>query len=160
MPRPSARLPVDSPLTPRYGCPVASDREDEVREDQDIDEQAREEETSSDSEPPSDLDAMGRDKRRGVVGGQYGATKKKQLTVYGIFIAVMAVLIIGGLTIVSSIDNRERELVDTAPWTEASASQDAPRDLDFLENGPCDTIPVEDIGAAPGPDDEAAAECD
>ena len=149
-----------SPPTPRYGCRVASDREDEVREDQDIDEQAREEETSSESGPPADLDAMGRDKRRGVVGGQYGATLRKQLTVYGIFLAVVAVIIIGGLTVVSSIDNRERELVDTAPWTEASASQEEPRDLDFLANGKCDTSPVEDIDKAPGPDDALAGECD
>lgn len=150
---------MDSPLTPRYGCHVASEREDEVREDHDIDEQAREEQTSDDG-PPADLDAMGRDKRRSVVGGQYGATVRKQLTVYGIFIAVVAVLIIGGLTVVSSIDNRERELVDTAPWTSAEANQEEPRDLDFLENGPCDTIPREDIDQAPGPDDTVPGDCD
>lgn len=139
---------------------MARDREDEVREDDDFDEQAREEQTSSGQDTPSDVDAMGRDKRRGVVGGQYGATARKQLTVYGIFIAVMAVLVIGGLTVVSSIDNRDRPLEDTAPWTEAEASQEAPRDLDFLENGPCDTIPADEIDQAPGPDDATAEECE
>lgn len=139
---------------------MANEREDEVREDDDIDEQAREEQTSSEQETPSDVDAMGRDKRRGVVGGQYGATVRKQLTVYGIFIAILAVLVIGGLTVVSSVDNRERELVDTAPWTEADASQEAPRDLDFLANGKCDTIPIDEINQAPGPDDALAGECD
>jgi hypothetical protein len=134
---------------------VASEREDEVREDRDIDERARAEETS---DTPSDLDAMGQDKRRTVVGGQYGATVRKQLTVYGIFIAVVALLIIGGLTVVSSIDGRDRELVDTGPWTEAEASQEAPRDLDFIANGPCDTIDEQDIDQAPDPDESAAPE--
>lgn len=134
---------------------MASEREDEVREDRDIDERARTEETSG---TPSDLDAMGQDKRRTVVGGQYGATVRKQLTVYGIFLAVLALLIIGGLTVVSSIDNRERELVDTAPWTEADASQEAPRDLDFIANGPCENIDVENIGEAPDPNSVAPPE--
>ena len=138
---------------------MASEREDEVREDQDIDERAREEETSSETGPPGDLDAMGRDKRRGVVGGQYGATLRKQLTIYGIFVAVVVLLVVGGLTVVSSIDNRERELVDTGPWTEATATQREPRDLDFIRNGPCNTIPRENIGKAPGPDDTISEEC-
>ena len=134
---------------------MASEREDEVREDRDIDERARAEETS---DTPSDLDAMGQDKRRTVVGGQYGATVRKQLTVYGIFLAVVAVLVIGGLTVVSSIDNRDRELVDTAPWTEADASQEAPRDLDFIANGPCENLEPKYLGESPDPDEIAPPE--
>lgn len=99
-------------------------------------------------EQPSDLDAMGHDKRRAVVGEQYGATVRKQLTVYGIFLAVTAALVIGFLTIVSSIDNAEIPLEDTAPWTAASATQTAPRDTDFPRNGPDNTIPEDEIGRA------------
>ena len=136
---------------------MASEREDEVREGRTDDERAREEETSA-TGTPSDRDAMGQDKRRTVVGGQYGATVRKQLTVYGIFLAVVGLLIIGGLTVVSSIDNRERELVDTGPWTEASASQEEPRDLDFIANGPCNNIKLENVGKAPDPDSIAPPE--
>jgi hypothetical protein len=97
---------------------------------------------------PSNLDAMGQDKRRQVVGKQYGATVRKQLTVYGIFLAVVAVVVIAFLTVVSSIDNAEVALEDTAPWTEPTAAQAAPRPTDFPCNGPLNTIPRDEIGKA------------
>lgn len=97
---------------------------------------------------PSDVDAMGQDKRRQVVGKQYGATVQKQLTVYGIFLAVVAAVVIAFLTVVSNIDNAEIALEDTAPWTEPTASQSAPRPTDFPCNGPLNTIPRDEIGKA------------
>jgi hypothetical protein len=100
---------------------------------------------------PSEVDSMGLDKRRQVVGQQYGASARKQLTVYGIFLAVVVVLVIAFLTIVNGIDNREIPLEDTAPWTQATASQEAPRDVDFPRNGPQDTIPENEIGKAVPP---------
>jgi hypothetical protein len=98
------------------------------------------------------VDAMGQDKRRQVVGQQYGATVRKQLTVYGIFLAVVVGIVIAFLTVVSGIDNREMPLEDTAPWTAADAELEAPRDIDFPRNGPQDTIPEEEIGQAVPPD--------
>jgi hypothetical protein len=100
---------------------------------------------------PSDVDAMGRDKRRQVVGGQYGATLRKQITVYGAFVAIVAISVIAFLTIVTNIDQRERPLEETAPWTEAAADQTPPRPIDFPRNGPTDTIPIEEIGDAVPP---------
>jgi hypothetical protein len=100
----------------------------------------------------SDTDALGLEKRRQVVGGQYGATKKKQLVVYGVFLLVSVIVVIGFLTIVSSIDNREMPLENTAPWAQSSAQQEQPRDLDFPANGPVDTIPADEIGEAVGAD--------
>jgi hypothetical protein len=97
---------------------------------------------------PSGTDAMGNDKRRQVVGQQYGATVRKQLTVYGIFLAVVAVIVIAFLTVVNGIDNRDIPLEDTAPWTAAGAVLEAPRDIDFPRNGPQDTIPEDEIGRA------------
>jgi hypothetical protein len=38
--------------------------------------------------------------------------------------------------VVSSYDNRDIELKDTAPWTQAGALQSPPRDIDFKANGP------------------------
>ena len=102
-------------------------------------------------EGSGDVDAMGLDRRRAVVGQQYGATVRKQLLVYGIFLAVVVGLGILFLTVVSNVDNKEIPLEDTAPWTAANASQEAPRDVDFPRNGPQDTIPVDEIGKAPLP---------
>jgi hypothetical protein len=87
-------------------------------------------------ERDTDLDAMGNDKRRQVIGQQYGATVRKRLLVYGVFVAVVVVAIIAFLTIVNGYDNREIELKDTAPWTQAGASDTPPRDVDFKANGP------------------------
>lgn len=64
----------------------------------------------------SDVDAMGLDKRRAVIGGQFGASPARQATIYGIFIAVIAALVIGGLMLVDSIDQPPAENPDAAPW--------------------------------------------
>jgi hypothetical protein len=93
----------------------------------------------------SDQDAMGNDKRRQVIGGQYGATVRKRLVIYGLAIAVIVGAVILSLTVVSNIDNKEIPLEDTAPWTAADATPEAPRDLDYARNGPEDTIPDDDI---------------
>src|SRR5690348_16359831 len=79
---------------------------------------------------------MGNDKRRQVIGQQYGATVRKRLLVYGVFVAVVVVLIIAFLTVVNGYDNRDIQMKDTAPWTRAGATAEAPRDVDFKANGP------------------------
>ena len=93
----------------------------------------------------SDQDAMGNDKRRQVIGGQYGATVRKRVVIYGIAIAVIVSAVILSLTVVSNIDDKEIPLEDTAPWTAADAAPEPPRDVDFSRNGPLDTIPEDDI---------------
>jgi hypothetical protein len=100
-------------------------------------------------------DAMGLDKRRTVVGGQYGATVRKQVTVYAIFFAIMVVVLIAIRTVVSNVDNRDIALEDTAPWTQAQ-SQSEPRPTDFPANGPTNTIPVGEIGKAVPPQESDA----
>ena len=84
----------------------------------------------------SDVDAMGNDKRREVIGKQYGATVRKRLLVYGAVVGVIVLGVIVFLTVVSGYDNRDISLEDTAPWTSADASQDPPRPIDFKANGP------------------------
>ena len=93
----------------------------------------------------SEVDAMGNDKRRDVIGQQYGATRGKKLLIYGGVLGFIAVVVIAFLTVVRGYDNRDVPLTDTAPWTQAGASQEAPRDVDFKRNGPTDTIPAEKI---------------
>jgi hypothetical protein len=93
----------------------------------------------------SDVDAMGEDKRRSVVGGQYGATVRKRVLVYGAALAVMVGIVVAFLTVVTGVDNKEIALKDTAPWTKEGGAEVPPRDIDFKANGPNDTIPVEEI---------------
>jgi hypothetical protein len=93
----------------------------------------------------SDLDAMGNDKRRAVIGQQYGASARKRLIVYGIAVGVMVLVVVAFATVVSSVDNREIPIENTAPWAQADAQQKAPRDVDFGRNGPDDTIPPDQI---------------
>ena len=111
-------------------------------------------EESRGEEQDADLDAMGNQKRRSVIGRQYGASVRKRLIVYGAFIGVFIVVVIVFLTVVSGYDNRDIKLEDTAPWTEADSSQSVPRDVDFKANGPrvCEapcssdiTMPAEEI---------------
>lgn len=112
------------------------------------------EKTGAYGENRSDVDAMGNEKRRVVIGQQYGATTQKKLLVYGAVVGFFVVLAIVFLTVVTNYDSRDVPLKDTAPWTAANASQEAPRDVDFKANGPrncpspCDsdvTVPAEDI---------------
>lgn len=87
-------------------------------------------------ERDSEHDAMGNEKRRQVIGRQYGATVRKRLLVYGAFVVVVVVSIIVFVTVVIGYDNRDIKLEDTAPWTQTDAAQTQPRDVDFKANGP------------------------
>lgn len=97
-------------------------------------------------EERSDVDAMGNDKRRQVIGGQYGASVRKRLIVYGVAVGVIIALIVVSLTVVSNVDNKEIALEPTAPWTNADAEQVAPRDVDFPRNGPPEADQGDNIG--------------
>jgi hypothetical protein len=64
----------------------------------------------------SDVDAMGLDKRREVIGGQYSPSAGRQAAMYGIFVAVVAALVIGGLLLVKELDQPPASNADAAPW--------------------------------------------
>ena len=93
----------------------------------------------------TDLDAMGNDKRRRVIGQQYGASARKRLLVYGIAVAVIVLVVVAFLTVVTNVDNRDIPLKATAPWAAENAPQEAPRDVDFMRNGPTDAIPADQV---------------
>lgn len=110
--------------------------------------------SSTYGENRSEVDAMGNDKRRVVIGGQYGATVRKRLVVYGAVVGFVAVLAIVFLTVVTNYDQRDVPLEETAPWAVVGPDAEPPRDVDFKANGPrdcpspCDsdvTIPADDI---------------
>ena len=71
---------------------------------------------------PSDVDAMGQDKRREVVGHSYGPSRKSQIIFFVIVGAVVVLLIGGSLAAVSAFDQPEDEYPDEAPWSQADAA--------------------------------------
>jgi hypothetical protein len=79
----------------------------------------------------SDVDAMGLDKRREVVGGRYGPSVARQVTLYGIFVAVVVALGIGFKLLADELDEPPKNYEDTAPWAEPDARQIPPNDPDI-----------------------------
>jgi hypothetical protein len=77
----------------------------------------------------SEVDAMGKDKRRDVVGQSYGPSKTRQLTLYGIALAVIAVLAIGGKLLADELDQPPDTIEPKAPWAEQDARQIPPKPL-------------------------------
>lgn len=71
---------------------------------------------------PSDVDAMGQDKRREVVGHSYGPSRRSQLMFF-VAVGALALLIVGGsIAAVSAFDQPEDEYPDKAPWSEADGA--------------------------------------
>ena len=73
---------------------------------------------------------MGLDKRRGVVGHKYGASFAKQATVYGIFLVVLAALVIGGKLAADELDQGRGDRGQGSVVT-GGRRADAPGDPDF-----------------------------
>lgn len=74
------------------------------------------------------LDAMGHDKRRQVVGKSYGASKTKQATVYLAFVALLVGLVIGGKILIGKLD-KAPTISNTAPWAQPGVKQTPPKPL-------------------------------
>lgn len=98
---------------------------------------------------PSDVDAMGQDKRRAVVGHSYGPSRKSQIIFFGVVGAVILLMIGGSLLAVAAFDQPEDSYPDESPWSQADAEQKPTRD----PSGPCG----EPGNAYPFPDDSACA---
>jgi hypothetical protein len=77
-----------------------------------------------------DLDAMGHDKRRQVVGQSYGASVAKQATIYGIFVAIVVGLLIGGKILVDKADQPPDHVATQALWAQPDAPQHPPKPLE------------------------------
>ena len=78
----------------------------------------------------SDTDAMGKDKRREVVGESYGESFGRQAALYGIFIAVAAALVIGFVLLAGKLDEAPDSYPDLAPWSDSDAEQVPPEELE------------------------------
>jgi hypothetical protein len=66
---------------------------------------------------PSEVDAMGKDKRRQVVGQSYGPSRASQLFYYGLFLAFVVVVYFGAKVAISELDKAPAKDKDQAPWT-------------------------------------------
>ena len=88
----------------------------------------------------SQTDAMGLDKRRSVVGGSYGPSLGRQATIYGIFIAVVAAIVVGFVVLVNELDQPEDKYPATAPWQDSKVK---PAPLDFPRLGNQAAVPVD-----------------
>src|SRR5215210_6386737 len=77
----------------------------------------------------SDVDAMGLDKRREVIGGSYSPSVGRQLTMYGIFIGVLAAVVIGFVLLTNKLDAPPDKYKDLAPWSQADAKQTPPPEI-------------------------------
>lgn len=75
-------------------------------------------------EEASQVDAMGLDKRRGVVGGSYGPSVGKQATLYGGALAILAVLVIGFILLANELDQSPETFPDEAPWATVPEAAD------------------------------------
>jgi hypothetical protein len=80
----------------------------------------------------SEVDAMGLDKRREVVGKSYGPSVARQASMYGIFLAVVAALVIGGKLLADELDQPPDEIKAEAPWT---GTDEPPAPIDARPSG-------------------------
>jgi hypothetical protein len=71
---------------------------------------------------PSDVDAMGQDKRREVVGHSYGPTARRQIMFFVAVGAVLLVIVGGWLALVSIFDTPPTHFKDSAPWSKTAAN--------------------------------------
>ena len=72
---------------------------------------------SEDESKFSEVDAMGQEKRRTIIGQGYGPSRGRQLLYYGLFVAFLVALFIGGKIAVSELDKAPAKDKDAAPWT-------------------------------------------
>jgi hypothetical protein len=78
----------------------------------------------------SEVDAMGKDKRRAVVGESHGPSLGRQLALYGIFLAVVTALAVGGYLLIQSNDTGVgKDVPNSAPWSKPGAKQIQPKPI-------------------------------
>lgn len=74
-----------------------------------------------------DLDAMGKPRRRKVMGETYGPTKTRQVALYVAFIAVIAAVFFGGKLAIEKLDKPPEKIEAQAPWAQPDSPQVPPQ---------------------------------
>jgi hypothetical protein len=83
---------------------------------------------------PSDVDAMGRDKRRSVVGNTYGPTRRRQAFFFAIAAGVAVLIVLGAIAAINAFDQPEKNYPDKAPWAQSGGADNPPV---HSPSGPC-----------------------
>jgi len=78
---------------------------------------------------PSDVDALGLEKRRQVRGGTYGPTRARIAARFAIIIAAVVALAFGAKIAVDELDQPPKSNPDEAPWAQPDAPQRQPPTL-------------------------------
>ena len=87
---------------------------------------------------PSKVDAMGKDKRRQVIGNAGGPSRRSQFLFFGSVAAIAVVLIGGWFLAVSILDQPKDEYADSAPWADPDATQNtSAKYTPRSPSGPC-----------------------
>jgi Putative zinc-finger len=74
----------------------------------------------------SNVDAMGQDKRRRIIGESYGPSKARQAVYYGVFIVFLVLLYIGAKVAIDQLDKAPAHDSVQAPWAQPKAPQTPP----------------------------------
>ncbi len=77
----------------------------------------------------SDVDAMGQDKRREVVGHSYGPSLARQGLLYLIFVVVVVAIGFGVSLLVDKYDQPPKHFAAEAPWAQPGVKQVPPKPL-------------------------------
>ena len=77
----------------------------------------------------SEVDAMGKDKRRAVVGHSYGPSKTRQAALYGIAVLAVIAFAVGAKLLIGSADKFPSQTPHQAPWAQQGARQTPPKPL-------------------------------
>ena len=78
----------------------------------------------------SEVDAMGLDKRRPVIGQSHGPSMARQFALYGIFLAVTAAIVIGGIILIGKLDTPVgKDVPNSAPWSKPGVKQIKPKPI-------------------------------
>ena len=72
----------------------------------------------------STVDAMGLEKRRGVIGESFGPSRQRVILTFVIFFAVVAAIFVGLLFLVDQLDQPPDSNPDAAPWSAPDAQQE------------------------------------
>lgn len=77
----------------------------------------------------SHTDAMGKEKKRKVVGGRYGPSRTRVFATFATFFAVVAAVAVGFYLLATELDQPPKENPDKAPWSAEGTEQKPPREL-------------------------------
>lgn len=132
---------AEAKATPKEGASSTEAGPSKERADQEITGPSIGPHTKIDHIPPeerlaghefSQVDAMGQEKRRGVVGHSYGPSLARQATLYGAFLVIVVALAFGFKLLADELDQPPETVKAEAPWKDSTVE---PAPLDFPRYG-------------------------